>query len=54
MIDWIETYIGRKQFLLLVGIVIVIAGFQFGPKLYEQTKMAEYNSSSEAVVASMS
>jgi len=53
MKDWIEYYIGVKLFLIIIGIVLVIAGFILGSKFYEQNKLDEYKGVSEAVVTNI-
>lgn len=53
MIDWIEQNIGLKTFLLIIGIILLIAGFCLGSKFYKQNKLDENKCISNAIVTNM-
>lgn len=53
MKDWIEYNIGGKTFLVIIGIILVLAGFSLGTKLYKVNKLDEYKGVSEAFVTNI-
>jgi hypothetical protein len=53
MISWIKDYIGFKNLLILIAVVLVIAGLLVGPSLYKHLKGISYEGSAKAKVVNI-
>lgn len=53
MKDWIEYNIGVKQFILIIGIILVIVGFSLKSELHKVNNLDEYKGVSEAFVTNI-